>query len=838
MPANIVLLIAISAVDTGIGQEPQSTTGISGTAVESPTPAETPRPVPTPIPVSDINPKAEETRLKIDTIKNSLVLGPEIINIRTSLSQLTKDFDVKAAETKNLLNARPSLETLKTIEQDWQAASSAIPAWKNVVTTAIEGFDKSISELEELKSTWKLTLGSFEQGSQDKETGTGGEGDSITGNNDVPEALVTTVRSMVALIESTEKSVRASKSDVLSLQTSISKQDNRRNEMLKSISDLRAEALTHLLVRDSPPIWSASKSTSSFGELFSEAGQSYRKQFESIREYVSGKFEAIILHVLIFLVFAGVLLWARKRARPLVEKEPEIGPAYSVFELPVAGALVLAVLLSGRLYPQAPRMMMAILGAAALVPGVLYLRKILEKPLYPIFNALLALYLVDLLRQITATLPLLTRIIFSFEMLGAITFLLWFLWARRVEKDTEDEYQDIFLVIRKAVPVIIVLFAVSLIASIFGYVSLSHTVGNSVLASSYTALILYATVQIIKSLVVFALRIRPLSELGMVQNHRSLIKNKCFRLLKWAGIISWVLLTLNLFSIRQSVLGYIGDWLSHEISVGSLSFTAGDLLVFGFTVWLAFAISRLVRFVLEEDIYTRVELGGGVAYAISTILHYVLLLVGVLLAIAAIGVDLTNFTILAGAFGVGLGFGMQAIVNNFVSGLILLFERPVKVEDFVQVGTHQGELKRIGLRASVLRTLDGSEVILPNGQLISEEVTNWTFSDQERRLEISVGVAYGTDPRQVLEMFDRLAAENKDILSEPGPRSIFVGFGESSLDFQLRAWTDKADQWVIVQSDLTLAIHDALLAAGIEIPFPQRDIHIRGDSTEEKKTEK
>ncbi|MDH3530694.1 MAG: mechanosensitive ion channel [Acidobacteriota bacterium] len=821
------LLVTLAFVAPVIGQQSENSNSDSATETQNASPTPTPSPAPTPIPVSDINARAEETRLRVEGIQKGLVLSPAVLTIQTSLPELTKELDARTAESRGLMTARPSLETLKTIEQDWQVSAKSLPAWKSELKSAIDGLEKSLAELETLRKEWALTLELIEAPQKDQE-GTGSEKNKI----EVPAEVLSTVRSMIAITVSTEKKVKETIAEVLSLQTRVSKQDNRVGEMLTTIADRREDALSNLFVRESPPIWSANRTTSSFGEMFTEAGRSYRIQFNTIRDYVSDKIEAIALHVLIFFGFAGILLWARKKARPLVEKDPEIRPAYSVFELPVAGALVLAVMLSGRFYPQAPRMMMAILGAAALVPGVLYLRRILEKPLYPVFNALIVFYLVDLLRQITATLPFLSRIMFTAEMLGAIAFLAWYLWSRAANDDRDIEYQDIFLIIRKAIPVLIVLFSVALIASVFGYVGLSHTVGNSVLASSYSAIILYATVQIVKSLLVFALRIRPFSQLGMVQHHLQLIKSKCFRLLDWVGIISWILLTLNLFSIRRNVFGYLGDWLSYEISLGSVTFTASDILVFGFTIWLSFAISRLVRFFLEEDVYPRVKLGSGISYATSTILHYVLLVVGVLLAIAAIGIDLTNFTILAGAFGVGLGFGMQAIVSNFVSGLILLFERPVELDDFVQVGAHQGLLKKIGLRASVLRTLDGSEIILPNSQLITEEVTNWTFSDQERRLEINIGVAYGTDPRRVMEILNELATKNVDILSEPPPRSIFVGFGESSLDFQLRAWTDKADQWVVVQSDLTLAIHDALKEAEIEIPFPQRDLHVRGLSAE------
>ena len=189
--------------------------------------------------------------------------------------------------------------------------------------------------------------------------------------------------------------------------------------------------------------------------------------------------------------------------------------------------------------------------------------------------------------------------------------------------------------------------------------------------------------------------------------------------------------------------------------------------------------------------------------------------------------DLSKFTILAGAFGVGLGFGLQNIVNNFVSGLFLLFERPVKVGDFVEVDSELGELTQIGLRASTIRTRDGSDLILPNGYLISEKVTNWTHIDNRRRLEIDVGVAYNSDPKQVLSVLREVALRNEDILSEPEPNAVLVAFGDSSLNFRLRAWTNVADQWRLVYSAIAVEIFEELKKAGIEIPFPQLDLHMQ-----------
>lgn len=802
----------------------------------------TPTPIPTPIPISEVVTQGEVTTTRLNAIKQNLGKKPDITVIESELPILKDQLDTRVTETTNLLNnARPSLETLRTVEQDWQALAKNIPAWKADLKTRIDVFDKHVNELQNLMKIWQMTLDSLTsldnqtQGNSNLQTNTINQTNTNTKNpvkaGEVPVEILEKIRTEITEIENLQNLIEDKRGKILTLQSRVFKEEVRINETLATIKQARENALTKLFVRDSPPIWNARSSADSIAQIFSGAKDSYTLQINTLSDYAKANIEKFVLQGLIFVLFAGILIRARKRLRPLVEKEPELQPAYSAFELPLVGALILAILLSGWLYPQAPRMLSAIIGAAALVPGIIYLRRILEKPLFPVLNALMVFYFVDQLRQITATQPLLSRILFTAEMLAVIIFLIWFLRSKRLSGKIEVKHQRIFVVIKKAIPYLLALFIIALISNLLGFVSLSNILGNGILGSSYISLILYTAIQIIKSLIIFAFRVNPLAKLGMVKNHDQLLKKKIFRILKWLGIVLWAILTLNLFSVRQTLFGFFKQWIFAELSIGSISISLSDIIIFGFTVWLAFTISKFIRFILEEDVYNRVDLAGGVPYAISTVLHYVILVGGFIFAIAALGIDLTKFTILISAFGVGLGFGLQNIVNNFVSGLILLFERPVKVNDVVQIGTHQGDLKRIGLRASILRTLDGAEVIVPNGQLISEEVTNWTFSDQQRRLEINVGVAYGSDPRQIIDLLTDIAIENEEVLDEPAARTIFVGFGDNALNFQLRAWTDSTS-WVVVKSDLSLAIHDALQKADIEIPFPQRDLHVRDVDSE------
>lgn len=294
-------------------------------------------------------------------------------------------------------------------------------------------------------------------------------------------------------------------------------------------------------------------------------------------------------------------------------------------------------------------------------------------------------------------------------------------------------------------------------------------------------------------------------------------------------IVGWIVRTLDYVGLFQPTLAIGAAVLSARLQRGSMSISLGDVLDFVLTVWLAYLLSVFIRFVLQEDVYPRIHLPRGISYAISSLLNYIIVAVGFVLALGALGVDLTKLTILAGAFGVGIGFGLQSVVNNFVSGLILLFERPIHVGDVVEVGSISGEVRRIGIRASTVRTWQGAEIIVPNSQLVSDQLTNWTLSDRLRRIDLPVGVNYGASPKKVIEMLETVARAHPGVLQTPAPRAFFTGFGDSSINFELRSWTDQFGQWFQIRSELAAAVYDAGYAAGLSFPFPQREVRVLGD---------
>lgn len=236
------------------------------------------------------------------------------------------------------------------------------------------------------------------------------------------------------------------------------------------------------------------------------------------------------------------------------------------------------------------------------------------------------------------------------------------------------------------------------------------------------------------------------------------------------------------------------------------------------------------RFVVRR-ILAKTKLDASLCYGIERIVGYLLILLGCYVALQMVGIDLSSLAVLAGAIGVGLGFGLQNIFSNFVSGIIILAERPITIGDRVEVGGVAGQITKISLRSTTVVTNDNISIIVPNAQFISETVINWSHGDSRVRFRMPVGVAYGTDMEKLQIALLSVAAENPHVLKDPAPSVFFVEFGDSSLNFELSVWNeDMSRRPRRLRSDLNFAIERKLREAGIEIPFPQRDLHVRSGS--------
>jgi small-conductance mechanosensitive channel len=313
---------------------------------------------------------------------------------------------------------------------------------------------------------------------------------------------------------------------------------------------------------------------------------------------------------------------------------------------------------------------------------------------------------------------------------------------------------------------------------------------------------------------------------GLPDVQAGVIERWAQRLLIAFACFLWLDINLYLFTLRSNVGSTLQSMLQHPIGFGKVQVTLGGTLSLFLFLFFGYAIANIASFILGKILLPKLALRGGMAYAISRFTYYVLLGVLFFAGLANTGLELNKFTVVTGALGLGVGFGLQNIINNFASGLIILFERPIRIGDTVEIGGVSGIVRRIGARSSTVLTFQGAEVILPNSNLLSNQVTNWTLSSTRRLVEIPVRVSYGTDPALALKLLMEIATSNPHVLAHPRPETLFLGFGESALNVELRFWAAQS-VWFELKSQISMAILESFRNAGIEIPYPQRDLRVR-----------
>jgi potassium-dependent mechanosensitive channel len=292
-----------------------------------------------------------------------------------------------------------------------------------------------------------------------------------------------------------------------------------------------------------------------------------------------------------------------------------------------------------------------------------------------------------------------------------------------------------------------------------------------------------------------------------------------------AAVVLW---SLSFWGINPSQVAWAFQWLTWGPTLGPVKLTTLNLGGALLALYLGLWSSRLIRGLIVLRIYPHTALDTGVRYTISTTVHYVILVIAALIALTVLGFPLTNLALIAGALGVGIGFGLQNIVNNFISGLILLFERPIKVGDMLVIDGQWGEVREIRVRSTVFETYDRSVLIIPNSELVSSKVLNWThYGRGINRLTLKVGVGYGSDVREVTRLITELCEANPRVVKDPPPQIYFAAYGDSSLDFTIWIHVRTPNDRVPATHELNSAIFETFRQHEIQIPYPQRDLHLK-----------
>lgn len=400
------------------------------------------------------------------------------------------------------------------------------------------------------------------------------------------------------------------------------------------------------------------------------------------------------------------------------------------------------------------------------------------------------------------------------------TFLLSFFLSLIKRKSDIDQN---FLLKRKVFYVGFVTGIFIIIANMLGYVALTRFMFEQAVLLTNFAIAMIIIRAMIRPLLV---RIEQLFQQNSDKDDHILIF--------WLSLLVDMALIIICLPVVAAIIGVEWEGIKllilqavSGIEIGGITISLSSLATAIMLFFILLALTRFFQKILAQKVLTKTRMAESVRLSIVQIVGYIGLTIALMASISSVGFDLSNLALIAGALSVGIGFGLQSIVSNFVSGLILLFERPIKVGDWVVVSSGEGLVKKISVRATEIETFDRTSIIIPNSELISSSVKNWTLKDRIGRVIITVGVSYNADPHRVHNLLLEVAAENNAITSSPAPSVHFKDFGDNALIFDLRVFLKNISDRYRVETELRLVIWDKLKEEGIEIPFPQRDLHIR-----------
>ena len=780
----------------------QDTAAPSAAAVEAPA-------GPSAIPVSEIPTRAEDDeRFALSAIARSRLpdpgarLAPRLDDIDASIDARSRLLGVDALKTLPVLR-------LESLERHWKFDARRFAALKAQLRQDTAPYAEDVAELARRRSDWEATRARV------AETGTA-------------PALADRIDAVIGELKNAEQALSAP----LARRIELGRRANATEARLEAGQKAVAAAIDYidnrLLRADAPRIWDMQRLPDDDRAALESVGRGLEVEGQFMAEYAAADLgNKQVLHVLQVLLLP-LLVWLGLRSRRSGPGAVRDETSARVLRRPLSSWLLLSMMGVLVLEADAPLMLHQFAMLVALIPVLRLLPPHGFRLLGPWPYLATALYLLARLGFLLLADGALYRWYYLGLTLLALAPTAWLLW--RARREHGGPAARVRGVVHLVAWLSVALLSVSIVANVLGAFSLAETLTGGVIDSGYFGLVLYAGVNVFTALLQLLIARRGANRFRSVRDRAAPLLQLFVRLLNIAAVVGWLAYAMNRFRVFRPVYSTLETILTHAFGIGEITLTLGHVLLFVASVMVAFWSARAVRFVLEEEVLPKMSLPRGVGNSVASLSYYALLMLGFLAALAVAGFKVSQLAFLFGALGVGIGFGLQNVVNNFVSGLILMFERPIQPGDVVDIAGISGNVREIGMRATTIKTFDGADVVVPNGTLLSENLTNWTLRDMFRRIEINVGVAYGADPERVIELMMDVVRSEPGVSDTPEPTAYLIAFGASSLDFSVRAWTRDYNHWVAIRSRLLTRIHASLGEAGIEIPFPQQDLHLRSVS--------
>jgi len=760
------------------------------------------------IAIGNISEETEKVAQLIKKLEKVLKPSTEIKEVDSLMNIISLKFDEKKDSIYSLLKSASRRE-IQEINVEWLDLQSTLNEYQiNLKDRSEEVSDISNDLVTEINK-WELTKKSLESASSKKNT--------YEGIDAVIETLQETLNFAQDRLE-----------NVFNIQSELTKLVLYVDDLITEIEVTQTQMKKDYFVFDSQPIWKKDTTNILVANIVEspKIDSSNKTKVSlvkhSLLDFISSNIQTFVFQIVFILFLLLIIIKANKNWKKEldelstpVEKQTKI-----ILTHPIAAALVAGVLGSYFFYiaviPSYSEisMFLVLLGTTYLLPRLTDKRFVIP---------LLLLFVAFIINTYSEFLNLSTGQIRWFLILTLVIIIIALELARRLVNTYPEKFRPINKFIRIISPIYIFISIIGIIGNIIGMVSLSSFVIRGVLYSTILGFVVFLVVRIMTSLVIVLFNFRKTPNIQTLSTIIDVSNRRIQPALHWFGVFIWLKFTLRSFGLHDPFINRIKELMQEEWLVGEVTISLGGIIAFSSIVAVTLLLAKLIGNIFQDEWVINM-LPRGASSAMSLMLKILVVCVGFYLALTAIGLDFSKLSLLIGALGVGIGFGLQNVVSNFISGLILAFERPINIGDSIEIDQEMGVVTNIGVRSSNIRTYSGAEAIIPNGDLISKKVVNWTLSNRDRRSKILMKTAPSADPNKVIELFNSIASENEYTFKTPTPKTYFYGYDETgNLSFALLFWTTFSDT-LKTDHAVSLSIFEKLKEEGITAPAPVRRI--------------
>ncbi len=759
------------------------------------------------ITLQNLNVKIELTNEQLKNIRKKIVDYPSITEIEKQIPEYNSFILEQKKEYQNFKQSHPNKQKVINIINKWKSYNAYLDTWQSTINKFLNKNLIWLDGLNKKQVEWDLTYKKSEA-------------------PNTPVIVRKNILNTQKKITATIQEVNKQNNHFLSLENKILIQKESINTIIDELESWKISPEFSIFHKRHPIIWVKEENNVSASKGVFKAWISFEENLRGVVAYYKSPENKVLAH-LIFLVIIFVWLW---RLRSSFKKisfsagESKLIESKNLVVSHLKASMIFIAALSSMVYfSNTPNLLSELLLLIGLLATLPLLKPSIHHRFKGIITFIILLFVLNTIKSYVWYTSFFYRAYLFSETIMIILIALKMTFPYLITRKLRLNSFSIFLV--RLSPLVYILMSIALVSNILGYTNLTDLMLSITISGASLLVILSGTIIVLGNISTAAIHYYTAKSDLFDISYKFFLEKRAQQVVILFSYLFIILYFLQVIDVSDVVFSWLGEQLSLPINVGVITFTIGSVLTFLLILFGSFAITSFISRIVDGGLLNFLKLPKGIPSVISVIVRYSIISFAFVIAMSSIGINLSQFNLMAGALGLGIGFGLQNIISNFISGLILIFERPIQTEDVVEVGTLVGHVMKIGVRSSNIRTFDGAEVVVPNSNLITNEVINWTLSDNVKRVEIKIGTAYGTDLQVVVDILIKVAAAHTDVLNDPAPVALFDQFGDSSLDFRLLYWVP-VEFGITSKSEISIAVYNAFKEEKITIPFPQRDINL------------